>query len=211
MTAVDYISAVARLFDVDRERVSRLCEDSKTTQNLISRGLRGKNLWALTYEKRRALYAITKLLKPDVAVETGVGSGVSTTFLLSALGSGVLHSIDLGVKYGEEKEEFPTGFLIPEKLKEKWHFHKGDAKVLLKPLLEELGDIQLFYHDSKHTYAHVYFELSSAWDYMNSGVILVDNYEFTGAPVRFASRFGAPIIRLSGRAGGFCAIPKALD
>ncbi len=208
MTAVNYTAHIARLFDTDISRVLKLCEESLAVQKIVSGKLRGKNLWALTYDKRKALYAITRLLRPAVAVETGVGSGVSTTFLLSALRSGMLHSIDLGVKYGEEKEEYPVGFLVPERLKKKWHLHKGDARELLKPLLNDLGDIQLFYHDSRHTFSHVNFELECAWEHMERGIVLVDNYEFTRAPEKFADRVGAPIVRLSGRAGGFCAIPK---
>lgn len=210
MTAVNYAARIAELFDTDESRVSKLCNESASAQRAVYGALRGKNLWALTYEKRRALYAITRLLKPAVAVETGVGSGVSTTFILSALRTGVLHSIDLGVKYGEEKEEYPVGFLIPEGLKAKWHLHRGDAKALLEPLLDDLGDIQLFYHDSRHTYAHVYFELKCAWEHMKRGILLVDNFEFTRAPEAFAARVGAPVVKLSSRAGGFCAIPAHL-
>ena len=208
MTAVNYVARIAELFGTGESRVSHLCEESRAAEKIVAGPLRGKNLWALVYEKRRALYAITRLLRPAVAVETGVGSGVSTTFLLSALRSGVLHSIDLGVKYGEEDEEYPVGFLVPEKLRRKWHFHKGNANVLLEPLLEDIGTIQLFYHDSLHTYRHVYFELECAWKHMERGVLLVDNYEFTGAPKQFARASDAPLVRLSGRAGGFCAIPK---
>ena len=210
MTAVNYAARITELFDKDESSVSKLCDESASAQKAVSGALRGKNLWALTYEKRRALYAITRLLKPAVTVETGVGSGVSTTFILSALRTGVLHSIDLGIKYGEEKEEYPVGFLIPERLKAKWHFHRGDAKALLEPLLDNLGDIQLFYHDSRHTYTHVYFELKCAWEHMKRGILLVDNFEFTRAPEAFAARVGAPVVKLSSRAGGFCAIPAHL-
>ena len=49
----------------------------------------------------------------------------------------------------------------------------GKAEELLPPLLEELGAIDLFLHDSLHTYEHMLFEFRTAWPHLNSGGLLL--------------------------------------
>lgn len=201
---------IAGMFGVDEARVGKYFEQSSRIEAYIEKKLEGKDLWALTPDKRVAMYAIVKLLKPGLAVETGVGPGSSTTVLLSAIGKGHLHSIDLGVKYGSEKETYPVGFIIPQRLKGRWTLHTGNSDRLLLPLLKKLGKIGLFYHDSTHEEKHVTFEIENAWEHIDRGIILIDNSTWTSAPEKLAAKVGAPLIVLSRKAGGFCAIPKKL-
>ncbi len=208
--AVSVEEKIADIFGVDRRIVEKYCNEYQALDVYIERKLEGKNLLALTPDKRRAMYAIVKLLKPHSSVETGVGPGSSTTVILSATGSGFLHSIDYGVKYGFEKETYPVGFVIPEALKKNWQLHTGDSAKLLKPLLEKLGKIDMFYHDSTHEEKHVEFEISNAWKHMDRGIILIDNYLWTHAPRKLSEKVGSPLVELSRKAGGFCAIPKRL-
>lgn len=203
-------SRIAGIFGVGEDTVIRYFEQGEKVEKYIQAKLGGMDLWALTPDKRLALFAIVKLLKPDKAVETGVGPGSSTTTILSAIGSGTLHSIDFGVKYGNEEETYPVGFVVPDRLKSKWHLHIGDSAKLLKPLLEELGTIEMFYHDSTHSEEHVQFEISNAWNHMDRGIILIDNYLWTHAPRRLSEKVKSPLVELSRKAGGFCAIPKHL-
>lgn len=205
---MDVEAKIADIFGVERRMVEDYCNEYGGLDEYIERKLAGRDLLALTPDKRRAMYAIVKLLRPHIAVETGVGPGSSTTVILSSIGDGFLHSIDFGVKYGHEPETYPVGFVIPEELKKKWRLHTGDSAVLLKPLLEKLGRIDMFYHDSTHEEMHVEFEISAALEHMDRGVILVDNYRWTAAPRKLAERFGVKLMELSGRAGGFCIMPK---
>ncbi len=204
------VSRIAGIFDVGEDKVARLYEQSERVERYIESKLRGMDLWALTPEKRRAMYVIVKLLKPANAVETGVGPGSSTTVILTAIGTGTLHSIDLGVKYGNEDETYPVGFIVPDRLRSKWHLHLGDSAKLLNPLLDELGTIEMFYHDSTHSEEHVRFEIESAWRHMDRGAILIDNYLWTPAPLKLADKFGSPLVELSRKEGGFSIIPKKL-
>lgn len=201
---------VARLFGVDEIAVEDYIRQGQTIEEYIGKKLGTKNLWALTPDKRKSMYAIVRLLRPKLAVETGVGPGSSTTVILSAMRNGHLHSIDLGVKYGSEEETYPVGFIIPSRLKKKWTLHTGNSAHLLVPLLEKLGTIQLFYHDSTHEEKHVTFELTNAWEHMDRGVILVDNYQWTKAPEKLCKKTGAKLTMLSQKSGGFCIIPKNL-
>ena len=116
-----------------------------------------------------SLYLLTRLIKPDCIVETGVASGASSAYILRALHdnrSGQLYSIDL------PPDNFPkgktSGWLVPQYLKSRWTLHIGDSKDLLEPLLSDLGQIDCFIHDSLHTYDHMLWEFRTAWSYLRS-------------------------------------------
>jgi predicted O-methyltransferase YrrM len=195
------------VYGVSEEALNTFVGEASKINLWVTRELGGRRLWAIDEDERNALYCVTKVVNPRVAVETGVGPGVSTTFILSALSDGVLHSFDLGVKYGDEVVEYPVGFIVPTELRHKWRLHVGDSKLLLGPFFEALGSqkIQLFLHDGEHTYTNVYSELETAWEHMDWGAIVVDNYDWTEAPLRFAERFEAKVHHLT---GDMCLIPK---
>ena len=127
------------------------------------------------------LYLIIRSLKPDTIVETGVASGESSTFMLQAMDDnkkGKLFSIDFPPSVDQSKRKiiFPkdksSGWIIPENLKDRWELHEGDSADLLLPLLQKLGTIDGFFHDSLHTYDHMMFEYKTSWDFMRNGGIL---------------------------------------
>jgi len=66
------------------------------------------------YSLARLYYLVCRALRPEVVVETGVGYGVSSAFILKALeqnGGGILHSVDLP-PLGRNADDF-VGFLVP--------------------------------------------------------------------------------------------------
>jgi hypothetical protein len=114
-----------------------------------------------------SLYLLTRLIKPDCIIETGVASGASSAYILRALHdnkNGQLYSIDL------PPDNFPkgktSGWIVPQYLKSRWTLHIGDSKDLLDPLLYDLGQIDCFVHDSLHTYEHMMWEYRTAWKYL---------------------------------------------
>jgi hypothetical protein len=137
------------------------------------------------------LYALLRDQKPRVAVETGVCNGVSTAFLLLALernGAGDLHSIDLPEVAGEEYEPgtfwdgkggavIPPGqepgWMVPPDLRSRWKLVLGRSQDELPPLLERLGEIEFFMHDSEHSYDCMSFEFGAAWEALGDGGLLV--------------------------------------
>jgi len=113
-----------------------------------------------------ALYYLVRALKPRVAVETGVCYGASTSYILEALarnGGGRLYSIDLG----NSPEEPPNDFFVFPEHKINWELIIGDSKVELPLLLERLGKIDLFHHDSLHTYEHMMWEYQTAFPHLD--------------------------------------------
>ena len=122
-------------------------------------------------------YAIVRLMQPEIMVETGVHEGWSARFTLLAMdhnGRGVLHSIDLPNQPGELLPEGKEpGYRVPHDLRSHWRLHLGDARELLPRLLPTLGPIDIFVHDSLHTYDHMMFEFRTAWPYLREGGILI--------------------------------------
>jgi hypothetical protein len=124
----------------------------------------------------RCCYAVTRALRPAVAIETGVGHGVSTTFILAALhanGSGELHSIDMPPH--DRGAESQVGACVPQQLREHWQLHRGMSRRVLPRLLAELPAVDLFVHDSQHTWRNMRFEFDAVWPGVS--VIIADDVE----------------------------------
>jgi predicted O-methyltransferase YrrM len=155
------------------------------------------------------LYSIVRLTQPTTVVETGVHFGRSTAAILRALhenGSGHLYSIDLpiadprGSVNADGRRDFShvdraedTGREVPEYLRGRWTLSTGDAKELLHPLLERVKPVDLFFHDSEHSYAHQMFEYTTAWPALRSGGFLAsDDVGWSAAFQEFSRQKGVP-------------------
>jgi hypothetical protein len=155
-------------------------------------------------------------LRPRVLVETGVANGFSTAFLLQALqtnGNGHLHSIDLPREVGRAYESgtffegrgragIPAGsepgWLIPEELRDRWTLILGRSQDELPPLLERLSTIDLFMHDSEHSFDCMWFEFNAAWTRLGeSGVLVADDVNANDAFARFAREQSRQPLRLA--------------
>jgi predicted O-methyltransferase YrrM len=122
-----------------------------------------------------ALYLLVRAVQPRRVVETGVLYGASSAYLLAALdrnGRGELHSIDLG----NALHEPPNDFFVPPHLRKRWHLSLGESRHELPGLLEDLGQIDLFHHDSLHTFEHMMWEYEMALRYLSpQGVLSSDD------------------------------------
>jgi hypothetical protein len=159
------------------------------------------------------LYSIVRHLKPDVVVETGVGGGLSSAFLLKGLydnNRGRLYSIDL-LNHEEalaregriEKAvailppELKQGFIVPDELTGRWDLLSGKTQDLLPSLLQKVGPAQIFFHDSEHTYENMMFEYSTSWPHIESkGFLLSDNVNDNRAFPDFAKKVRRRAFRL---------------
>ena len=130
-------------------------------------------------------YIICRVLRPRVVVETGVGSGVTTSFILQALAAndeGHLWSIDLPPIGAEQF----AGSFVPQPLRSRWTLLRGRSRDLLPRLLGDLPAPDVFLHDSLHTTRNMMFEFNAAWQKMNAGgVLLSDDIHMSKAFVRF--------------------------
>jgi predicted O-methyltransferase YrrM len=160
----------------------------------------GYNTGRLGDEEGIRLYALVRELKPEIAVETGVCNGFSTAFLLLALhrnGTGELHSLDLPEVIGEEYEPATfwegkrgaailpgrePGWVIPDELRARWRLMLGRSQEKLPELIDSLGTLDFFMHDSEHSYECMRFEFELAWPALRDGGILVaDDWDWNDA------------------------------
>ena len=131
----------------------------------------------------RCCYAAVRATRPALVVETGVAHGVTSAYILAALranGHGVLHSIDLPPHNAGAADR--VGAFVDSALRERWTLHRGWAHKLLPPLVSQLGTIDVFVHDSLHTYRNMRLEFETVWDGMRAGgVIIADDIEGNAA------------------------------
>jgi hypothetical protein len=124
-------------------------------------------------------YALARIRRPSVIVETGVCYGVTSAFLLKAIqvnGSGVLHSIDLP-PLGKAADDF-VGRLVARELRANWRLHRGRSQDLLPGIVREVGMVNLFVHDSLHTYRNMRREFETVTPNLASdGLIIADDVE----------------------------------
>jgi methyltransferase family protein len=196
--------------------LEHLLEAGREHQRRLGGDQNGYSLGAIGYAEGTYLYAVVRELRPRVLVETGVANGFSTAFLLQALqanGDGHLHSIDLprevGRAYdpaafyeGEGRAGIPQGsepgWLIPAALREPWTLILGRSQDELPPLLERLGTVDFFMHDSEHSFDCMWFEFNEAWPRLGErGVLVADDVNANEAFRRFARERSREPLRLA--------------
>lgn len=142
------------------------------------------------------LYVLVRSMKPEVFIETGISSGRSSTSVLEALEKnnlGKLYSIDLpkltnsdttdivSLNGNQYRQYIPQtasepGWLVPKELMVRWEKILGDSNIELPKLVERLSVIDVFFHDSDHSYKTMMNEFESTWPKIPSGkILLVDD------------------------------------
>jgi hypothetical protein len=122
----------------------------------------------------RTVFGICRALRPQVVVETGVAYGVTSAFILLALklnARGSLHSIDLPPLASDADES--VGALVPAALQGRWHLHRGSSRRVMPSLLANVGPVDVFIHDSLHTYWNMKREFTLVSKYLASDYCLV--------------------------------------
>ena len=121
-------------------------------------------------------YAITRCMRPSIVLETGVCYGVTSSYFLRALelnGTGQLHSIDLP-PLGKNADAY-VGSFVPGQLRRRWMLHRGTTRRLLRPLLASMGHVDVFLHDSLHTYRNMRMEFAAVWPKLSCGGVLISD------------------------------------
>jgi Methyltransferase domain len=123
----------------------------------------------------RAAWCITQHLRALKVVETGVGRGMTSRFILEALkaaGDGHLWSIDLP-PLGRPDLRGQVGVAVPRTLESRWSYVEGSSRRRLPGLLAELQQIDLFVHDSRHSERNLLYELQRARSAVRPGGLLI--------------------------------------
>ncbi len=148
-------------------------------------------------------YALVRLLKPKIVLETGGTPGNSSAFMLRAMdrnGQGELHTVDLPPSgpFGKQSdgdwlhaglpEGQGSGWVVPDRLRVRHHQHLGDARVLLPQVFAQVPQVDVFTHDSDHSYTHMLWEFHTAWPHVRpGGVLMSDDVGKNTAFAEFAS------------------------
>lgn len=127
----------------------------------------------------RAIWCLTRHLRPTNVVETGVAHGVTSRCILEAIErnrAGHLWSIDLPPVERHWREQI--GVAVGNRYRDCWSYIKGSSRRRLPELLSRLGQIDLFIHDSLHSEHNVRFELDLAWAALRpNGALVVDDID----------------------------------
>ncbi len=136
-------------------------------------------------------YMMVRAVRPSVVVETGVANGVSSFHILLAMEKnqkGHLYSIDLPDPAMLPKSMEP-GWVVPLDLRHRWTIKLGDSTIVLPALLTDLVSIDIFSHDSLHTYEHMLFEYQTAWSHIvPDGLLYSDDVLWNSAFRDFRTR-----------------------
>jgi predicted O-methyltransferase YrrM len=219
---VDAARGVARLFpDINAGTINSLRLDLLRNHTLfreIDTALiekRGRRV--VCDEWKEMLHLLVRLRSPDIMVETGVFDGESSSIILQAMsdaGRGRLISIDLpavetivGSTHLMKETSLPPGlqpgWLVPPRLAPRHVLHLGDSRTLLPRILKEQPRIDIFFHDSLHTYEHQSFEYRVAWERLSEGGLPVsDDIGWNAAFHDFCRSVRRPYVRTAlGRLG----------
>jgi predicted O-methyltransferase YrrM len=121
-----------------------------------------------------ALSLLVRAARPRVVVETGVLYGASSAPILAALvrnGGGELHSLEIG----RDPREPPHHHFVPGELRRLWTLVIGDSREELEPLLKRCAPVDMFLHDSLHTFDHMTWEFETALPYLSPAGILTSD------------------------------------
>lgn len=121
------------------------------------------------------LYGLTRSLKPAVVVESGGFIGMSSAFILKAFADANLTAAKLySIEWSGDCEQ---GTLIPDELRSTsggFVPMRGKVEDFLKR--DQLPEsIDMFLHDSSHSYRHMLWEFQQFWPRLRDGGLLVSH------------------------------------
>jgi hypothetical protein len=138
-----------------------------------------------------AIWCTVRHTRPEAVLETGVAHGVSSRVVLEALNlndRGHLWSIDIAnpLNRGVHGQE---GVAVTDSCRPRWTYVEGESRLRMPPLVKEVGKVELFIHDSLHTFKNTLFEMEQAASVMPpGGVMLIDDIKSHDGFLTFAKR-----------------------
>jgi predicted O-methyltransferase YrrM len=167
------------------------------------------------------LYWLVRRLNPKMIVQTGVSNGLSSAFMVLALAKngagGRLRAIDLPAVFNPKDpgwtikgnvygvvipEDKTSGWIVPDAYRDHFEVWTGDAKALMPTLVDEVDSIDLFFHDSDHTYDHMMFEFRQAKRKLKAGgLVVADDISWNASLWDFADEWAVPSFNFKGTVG----------
>ncbi len=174
---VQWVAGVTSSDPADVEVVVREGQGDAALAERLHHATAGKWLWTKRcppFGKRLGWYAIARLLKPELIVESGVHDGLGSMVLLRALEQndrGRLVSFDVNPAAGWLVGRHP-----------RWELRIESSRAGLHRVVRPAVPVGMFIHDSLHTYENERFELGFAAAHLAAGGVLIsDNAHGTSA------------------------------
>jgi predicted O-methyltransferase YrrM len=169
-----------------RGYVEELYQDDDLRRHLLrataSSERRGLADLSVRYGRRAGWYAMARVLRPAVVIETGTDKGLGSCVFAAALlrnGTGRLTTIDVNPA---------SGYLIAGGYARVVDRVIGDSRCILRTLD---APVDLFLHDSLHTFDHETAELDAIRPRLTGqSILLSDNAHGSDALLRFAKATG---------------------
>ncbi len=168
--------------------------------------LKPGEIYPLFYDSNPGTLELLRLLikevRPSIVIETGVANGASTRKILSSLIEfdlldSKLFSLDI-----DPRVATPELVSSPQ-----FNFVLVDSPKSFLTAMKEIEVVDLFYHDSDHSYVNQMLEYSTAWQMLNSdkGILVSDDINWSNAFLDFCKKVNRVPLLLSDR-GKFTGI-----
>lgn len=178
--SLDRVAQVTGASADDLKRYRRELSDSEVPEVLLHRGV------SLPFTRElpqgALLYLVVRALRPRRVVETGVGPGYSTAWLLAGLDanrSGELISLGPGPTQGRVLgvQEATVGQFVAPSLRSRWTLVLGNTVERLGEILrQEGGKVDLFFYDNGPDVSRARFELRAAWSALSPHALLLAHH-----------------------------------
>jgi methyltransferase family protein len=192
LQSTNALEVISRLLECTEESLARFSKEYTSLDCHVSSRTVGGSPFPASHDldlvHALSTYWVVRTLRPARVVESGVANGVSSRAILLALqhnGWGELHSFDLTESVGS---------LVDQAVRARWKLHVapvgGRARSFRKEL-SEIGPIDLFLHDSEHTYRWQMMEFKAAWRALRPlGVLASDDIDSSFAFQDFSRQVG---------------------
>jgi predicted O-methyltransferase YrrM len=178
-SALDQIAALTGASNETIRQVRHELSESDLPDLLLQRGA------SLAYTQElpqgALLYLLVRAARPNRVVETGVGPGYSSSWILAALeanGSGELVSVGPGSPNGRASGVglVSVGAFVPPALRSRWTLVLGNAEDRLREVFDPGRGTDLAFLDNAHDVDRSRFELHHAWSSLTPGGILLAHH-----------------------------------
>lgn len=209
----EYVHSLTGLYpnEDEVEEIKKIYHEAKATvaQEYRNAGI-SRDSSIISISDAVAIYSIVRACRPKRIVETGVSDGMSSLVILLGLkrnGTGSLISIDYP-KVGMPSliQKLP-GWIVPADLKLGWTLMYGKSRNVLPKVVDQIQNINLFLHDSEHSYSNMLFEFKTVLPHMTSkGLIISDDGVSNDSILDFCQYSEIPLENIAISQDGFAGI-----
>jgi hypothetical protein len=193
---VERLSRLTGASAAEVQQLHRELRESDLPDTLVSRG--ADLGFVRELPQGSLLYLLVRATRPRRVVETGVGPGYSTAWILAAIernGEGELTSLGPGSARGRPSLDGHTsvGQFVPPALRGRWTLALGNTEDRLRGILAGAREVDLFFYDNGPETARARFELRSAWDALSDrGMLLAHHTDASPAWADLCRLQGVP-------------------